>query len=117
MIPLNVEWSDTIADLKKKYEYVEGILVNRQRLIFDRQQLHDDRTIADYNIQENSIIYYTPRYYSTVLLLDPCQEYNHPLLFLFKHLSFTLFFFIEMYNDYLWRMIFSNRSNRFWFQF
>jgi hypothetical protein len=28
-----------------------------------------------------------------VLLLDPCQEYNHPLLFLFKHLSFTLFFF------------------------
>ncbi|WJX58576.1 RING-type E3 ubiquitin transferase [Trifolium repens] len=54
-IPLKVEWSDTIADLKEKYANVEGTSVNRQRLIFDRQQLHDDRTIADYNIQENTI--------------------------------------------------------------
>ncbi|WJX63877.1 RING-type E3 ubiquitin transferase [Trifolium repens] len=56
-----VEISDTIADLKEKFMKMEGIPVNQQRLIFGKKQLDDDRTIADYTIQDNSIIYLTSR--------------------------------------------------------
>jgi ubiquitin C len=54
---LNVEANDTIEEVKRRITEKEGIPVGEQRLIFGGKNLESERTIADYNIQNESTIH------------------------------------------------------------
>lgn len=53
---VDADATDTIASIKQRIQSVEGIAADQQRLVFAGEQLEDQRTLKDYNIQDNSTI-------------------------------------------------------------
>lgn len=55
-IVLEVNKFDTVQNVKTKIQDKEGIPLNQQRLIFNRQPLQNECTLTDYNIENESML-------------------------------------------------------------
>ena len=56
-VSVDVEESDTIAQVKAQIQDKEGVPPKEQRLICDGKQLDDTKTIGDYKIENDSTIH------------------------------------------------------------
>lgn len=56
-IMLQVVGSDTVRVAKQQFRDKEGIPLDQQRLIFERVELEDDRTLSDYNIEHDAVLH------------------------------------------------------------
>jgi hypothetical protein len=55
-IPLAVEMSDTIYAIKVKICEKDGVRPIQQNLFYDTGRLNEERTLADYNIQNEDTV-------------------------------------------------------------
>mmetsp|Transcript_15649 Transcript_15649/g.28047 ORF Transcript_15649/g.28047 Transcript_15649/m.28047 type:complete len:81 (+) Transcript_15649:268-510(+) len=53
-LTVDAEEEDTIEDIKNKIMEKEGVPTDQQRLIFGGKQLEGQKTLADYDVQEDS---------------------------------------------------------------
>ena len=56
LLLLELKSTDTIRDVKDKIHVKEGILPDRQRVMFDGKKLEDSCSVGECNIQSNSIL-------------------------------------------------------------
>ena len=56
LLLLELKSTDTIRDVKDKIHVKEGILPDRQRLMFDGKKLEDSCSVGECNIQSNSLL-------------------------------------------------------------
>ena len=53
-LTVDAEEEDTIEDIKNRIMEKEGVPTDQQRLIFGGKQLEGQKTLADYDVQEDS---------------------------------------------------------------
>ena len=70
-ITLDVEASDTIANVKRKIQDKEGTHTAQQCLIFKGKELEDGRTLSYYNVKMHSFIFQLVRVHFKKLLFRP----------------------------------------------
>merc|ERR1719296_46757 len=58
---LEVEPTETVAQVKGKFQELEGLPVTSQRLIFQGVDLENDNTLEDYDVQAEQTLYVVAR--------------------------------------------------------
>lgn len=57
LITIEMDLTDNILKIKEKIRINEDFHVDEQLLIFDNNELQDDKLLSEYNIQEHSILF------------------------------------------------------------
>ena len=71
-IVFEVDYFDTIENIKEKIRFKEGIFAYKYKLLFEGINLENNKTLKEYNINENSIIYL--QYYKDIKIFIEMNE-------------------------------------------